>query len=179
MLLMYSQDLHAGDTPLFQAVILPHRSLSARGRRIVIGVFCAVSVLTGVRFWLIGAWPVAGFIAVELGLAAFLLWLHQRSARGMELLLLSSDAIRVVRTDPNGGQRETRLSTGWLMVELEERPGRVPGLLLCSPGRRVEVAAALGEVAKRDLAQALRDAVREVRFPRFDNLQLREPGPSR
>ncbi len=163
------------DSVLFEAAIMPHRSLSPRGRRMLIGGLCALLLLTGTRFWIIGAWPVAGFIVVELGLAAFLLWQHQRSARCVELLLLSPDAIRVVRTDPDGRKRETRLSTGWLMVELEERPGRVPGLLLCAPGRRLEVAAVLGDEAKRDLAQALRNAVHDVRNPRFDNPQLREP----
>ena len=167
------------DDILFEAAILPHRSLSARGQRILIGLFGGVSVLTGIRFWLIGAWPVAGFIAIELGLAAFLLWLHQRSARQVEWLLLSSEAIRVVRIDPAGRKRETRLATGWLRVELEERPGRVPGLLLRAPGRRVEVAAALGDAAKRDLAQAVADAVRDARHPRFDNPQLRQVEPLR
>ena len=113
------------------------------------------------------------------GLAAFLLWLHQRSARQVEWLLLSSEAIRVVRIDPAGRKRETRLATGWLRVELEERPGRVPGLLLHAPGRRVEVAAALGDAAKRDLAQAVADAVRDARHPRFDNPQLRQVEPLR
>lgn len=172
---MRSRTPPADDSVLFEAAIMPHRSLSPRGRRMLIGGICALLLLTGTRFWIIGAWPVAGFIVVELGLAGFLLWQHQRSARCVELLLLSPDAIRVVRTDPDGRKRETRLSTGWLMVELEERPGRVPGLLLCAPGRRLEVAAALGDEAKRDLAQALRDAVHDVRNPRFDNPQLRDP----
>ena len=172
---MRSHPPTADDTILFEAAILPHRSLSPRGRRRLIGVICVLLLLTGTRFWLIGAWPVAGFIVIELGLASFLLWQHQRSARRVELLLLSPDTIRIVRTDPDGKRRETHLPTGWLTVELEERPGRVPGLLLCAPGRRLEVATALGDEAKRDLAQALGAAVHNVRNPRFDNPQLREP----
>ena len=171
---MPATDFPAEEIVLFEAAIAPHRSLSRRGTKIVIGFFCTMSVVTGVRFWLIGAWPVAGFIGIELGLAAFLLWLHQRSGRQMEWLLLSSNQMRVVRRDPDGKRRQTQLPTGWLRVELEERPGRVPGLLLCAPGRRVEVARALGDEAKRDLAQALADAVHAARNPRFDNPQLRE-----
>ncbi len=177
MQVMSSTDLPGNDTILFEAAIMPHRSLTPRGRRILIGSVCALSVLSGIRFWLIGAWPVAGFVIIELGLAAFLLWLHQRSARQVELLLLSPDAIRVVRTDPDGRKQETRLGLGWLMVELEERPGRVPGLLLCAPGRRLEIARALGDEAKRELAQALKSAVHDAHHPRFDNPQLREPVP--
>src|ERR1700709_482300 len=104
----------ADEAILFEAPIMTHRSLSPSGRRRLIGLVCALSVLTGTRFWLIGAWPAAGFIAIALGLAAFLLSLHQRSARQVELLLLSERGIRVVRTSPDGRRRETRLSTGWL-----------------------------------------------------------------
>jgi len=174
MAVMTSHQPLADETILFEAAILPHRSLTPRGRQMLIGGICMLLLLTGTRFSLIGAWPVAGFIIIELGLAAFLLWHHQRSARRVELLLLSPDAIRIVRTDPDGRKRGMRLSTGWLVVELEERPGRVPGLLLCAPGHRLEVATDLGDEAKRDLAQALREAVLNVRNPRFDNPQLRE-----
>jgi hypothetical protein len=38
----------------------------------------------------------------------------------------------------------------------------------------VEVGASLGEHEKRDLAEALRDALDRWRHPRFDNPQLRE-----
>lgn len=174
MTAMPGDHLHSSESVLFEAAIMPHRSLSRRGRQILVGIFCAVSMLTGLRFWMIGAWPVAGFIAIELGLAAFLLWRHQRSARETEWLRLSPDEIRIARIDPNGRKSETRLATGWLRVRLEERPGRVPGLLLYAPGRQVEVAKVLGEVAKRDLAQALKNAVHEIHNPRFDNPQLRE-----
>ena len=66
---------------LFEAVIVPHRSLSPRGLRMLIGAICLLSGLMMLRFWLIGAWPVAGFSVIEIGLAVFLLRLNA-SARG-------------------------------------------------------------------------------------------------
>ena len=41
-------------------------------------------------------------------------------------------------------------------------------------GQREEVATALGENEKRELAQALAAALRRMREPRFDNPQLRD-----
>lgn len=159
---------------LFEAVIVPHRSLSPRGQWVVIGVIATACILTGLRFWLLGAWPVVGFVAVELGLAGGLLRLHARAARQSELLLLSSDMLRVVRTDANGVRSERRLRTAWLSVELEERDGRVSALLLRTRARREEVATTLGEMEKRDLAEALRAALDTARNPSFDNPQLRD-----
>ena len=66
------------------------------------------------------------------------------------------------------------MQPGWLNVTLQERTGRVPALVLHSHGRRAEIAKALGEAEKRELAAALETAIRDLRYPRFDNKQLRE-----
>ena len=159
---------------LFEAVIVPHRSLSPRGLRILIGVICGLSALTVLRFWLIGAWPVAGFSIIEIGLTVFLLRLNARRARASELVLLTEDGLRIRRTDMHGQREEQTIAAGWLNVVLVERQGRVPALLLTNRDVQVEVGASLGEIEKRDLAEALRDALDRWRHPRFDNPQLRE-----
>jgi uncharacterized membrane protein len=164
---------------LFEAVVIPHRSLSPRGLGIVIAVICLVSGLMVLRFWFIGAWPVAAFSVVEIGIAIFLLRLNANRARASELVLLSAEALRIVRTGWMGQREERVLPIGWLNVMLDEQPGRVPKLLLVERGRREEIAATLGEVEKRDLWSALREALHVARNPRFDNPQLRsEAGPA-
>jgi uncharacterized membrane protein len=161
------------DATLFHAVIVPHRSLSPAGLRwllISIGVMCVASAGVFVKM---GAWPVGGFAGLELLLAAWLLRLNAQAVRGSELVLLTQGGLRVVRTDPRGRRRELNLSSTWLNLSLEERPGRVPALMLTARGIRVEIGRALGEAAKRDLAEALGAALHQLRNPRFDNPQLR------
>jgi len=158
---------------LFKAVIVPHRSLSPRGLRTVIGVICLLCGLTVLRFWFIGAWPVIGFSVIEIGLAIFLLWLNARRARATEFIVLTYAALRIVRTDRTGQRRDLALPIAWLNVVLEETAGRVPNLVLAAHGVREEVAAALGEAEKRDFAATLRVALDQLRNPRFDNPQLR------
>jgi uncharacterized membrane protein len=157
---------------VFEAVIVPHRSLSARGLAILIAVLAGLCGLIGLRFWLIGAWPVACFGVAEIGLAAFLLRLNASRARATELILLSEDVLRIVRTDWHDRRAELVLPVGWLNTLLEEPPGQGPRLLLVAHGVREEIAESLGEVEKRDLAQALSDALHHLRNPRFDNPQL-------
>ena len=167
-------DQHAaGGALLFEAVIVPHRSLSRRGLIIllaVIGLFCAVIAL---RFWLIGAWPVIGFSVIEVGLAMLLLGVNARRARACELVLLTEDSLQVVRTDARGRRQHRQINAAWLNVVLEEAHGRVPRLLLVARNLREEIGAALGEAEKRDLAAALGTALHRTRNPRFDNPQLR------
>jgi uncharacterized membrane protein len=167
------QEANPGGATLFEAVIIPHRSLSPRGLRILMAVISALCGLTILRFWLLGAWPVVAFSSVEIGLAIFLLRLNARRARASELVLLSEDNLRIVRTDQAGRRQERVLQAGWLNVVLDELPGRVPTLAVVARGVREEIAATLGEVEKRDLAAALRDALYQARNPRFDNPQLR------
>jgi uncharacterized membrane protein len=163
---------HADSTTVFEAVIVPHRSLTPRGLVILIVVLATLCGLVGLRFWLIGAWPVACFGLVEIGLAAFLLLLNARRARASELIILSEEALRIVRTDPRGPRMQSVLPVGWLNALLEEPPGRVPRLLLVAHGVREEIATSLGEAEKRDLSVALAQALHRLRNPRFDNPQL-------
>lgn len=162
------------DQTVFEALIVPYRSLSRRGLAILVAVICLLSALLALRFWLIGAWPVAGFSVIEIGLAVFLLRLNARRARASELVLLSPDALRIVRTDWRGERQERALPVAWLNAVLEESPGKVPRLLLVARGVREEIAATLGEAEKRDLSAALRDALHRLRNPRFDNPQLEQ-----
>ena len=158
---------------LFEALIVPHRSLSRRGRAWVIAMICGGSGIGALRFLLSPAWPMIGFSLGAAGLAVLLLLTHTRPSRASEFLVLHDGALRVVRTDAAGRRRERRLPAGWLNVVLDAPPGRVPRLLLTARGLREEVGAALGEQEKRDLAAALSTALHRMRHPEFDNPQLR------
>jgi len=171
---MEEQEHPTAGALLFEAVIVPHRSLSPRGLAILTGVIATLCGLTALRFWLIGAWPVIGFSVVEVGLALWLIQSNARSARASELVLLSENALRIVRVDARGRRQERWFSSAWLKVVVEEAPGRVPRLLLAARSAREEIAAALGEAEKRDLAAALGAALHERRNPTFENSQLRE-----
>jgi uncharacterized membrane protein len=140
----------------------------------VVGSLAGLALLIGVRFWMLGAWPVLPFGALEVGLVVVMLRVNVRQARGSELILLSETELRIVRTEPSGQRREKVLPSGWLTVWLEERDGRVPRLMLSRYGMNEEIARALGEAEKRDLAACLTRALHRTRNPVFDNPQLRE-----
>jgi uncharacterized membrane protein len=159
---------------LFHATIVPHRSLSRRGWTVVLGGLAGLGTIAALRFALLGLWPVIACMGAEAILTAALLAVHARAGRASEVLLLEPGRLRVLRTDPSGRRCSRSLQAGWLNAVLEETPGRVPRLLLVAHGRGEEIATALGEHEKRELAQALAAALRRMREPRFDNPQLRE-----
>ncbi|HYZ64495.1 MAG TPA: DUF2244 domain-containing protein [Acetobacteraceae bacterium] len=164
----------SGSDPVqFEAVIVPHRSLSPAGLRWVVGGLCALSAAVSTGLWLLGAWPVLGFTGIEILLAVWLIRRNAQGARATEMLLLSGAGLRILRTDRRGRRSERVLASYWLRAELEERPGRAPALFVQDRGARVEVGAELGEQEKRELAAALRQALERRRNPIFDNAQLR------
>lgn len=171
---LMTADPEADDPILFEAVIVPHRSLSPRGLRVLVGAIGGLSTLMALRFLLVHAWPVIGFSVVETGLAVVLLRLNARRAKQSELLLLSESGLRIVRTDPYGHRQERLLPHTWLNVVLEDIPGRVPRLMLGRRGVLEEIASSLGETEKRDLAFALREALYRLHNPQFENPQLHE-----
>lgn len=157
--------------PVFEALLVPHRSLSRSG---VIALSCSIglfSVSIGLHFGLLGAWPVAAFSLLEIPMVIVLLALNSRRARATELIMLMTDVLTVIQTDPVGRRTQISLPTAWLRVELEERQG-IPHVVVTSNGRRCEVGAFLHEPNKLSLFGALRDALYRSRNPQFDNPQL-------
>jgi uncharacterized membrane protein len=159
---------------LFEAVITPHRSLSRRGVMAVAGALIGLGAGVSTLFWWLGAWPVAGFNGADLLLAAALLRHNARDRRESEVLRLTGSTLLIIRTGRAGARQECALPASWLRVDLAERPGRVPALILTTRDAREEVAVRLGEREKRDLAASLAAALHAARYPRFDNPQLRE-----
>lgn len=162
------------ETPLFEAMVKPHRSLSGKGVVVVICCMLLGSLTVTSLMALLGAWPVVGFNGADIALAIFLIWLNMRAARAVEIISLRPDRLEVSRTDFRGRREQVALKPYWLNVVLEERRGTVPRLLLAGSGEQMEIGRQLGEMQKRDLAAALDRALRRWRNPRFDNPQLRE-----
>jgi uncharacterized membrane protein len=163
----------ADTPPVFEASIVPYRSLQPKGVAALLGVFTLFVSLIAARFWWLGAWPVVLFGALEVPLVVVLLWLNMRSRRANEMILMTSRHVTVTRTDSMGRRETFSMPTAWLRVDQEMTNG-ASRLMLRSHGAAQEVGSFLHETDRESLCQALRDAVRAVHNPRFDNPQLRD-----
>jgi uncharacterized membrane protein len=165
----------AGETILFEAVSTPPAGLTARGMRWLCGLACGVAAVPAVLFAVLGAWPVLGFIGVEVVLVLGLVALHRRWSRAaVETVLLTEGRLVIRHANGRGGQQSTELEPYWTRLTVEDRPGAVPVLLASARGRTVEVGRFLSPAEKMALAEALQAALRSYRNPVFDNPVLRE-----
>lgn len=161
------------DPILFEAISTPPQSLSRQGMIWLCALAVPAAGIPAVLFALLGAWPVLGFMGLEVGVVLALVALHRRwSAASVERLCLTAGQLTITAADGRGGRRQVALDPYWSRVELREATGLGATLWLVCRGREVEVGRLLAEPEKRDLAAALSAALRRYRNPVFDNPQL-------
>jgi len=156
------------EDPLFlDAVVYPHRSLSPSGFLIVMGLICGCSFTVGLLFFLVGAWPVIGFLGLDVLVVYIAFRLNYRAARAYETLKLSDRRLEIVQVDPSGRGRRSEFETAWLAIEMDDPPHRRSKLILRSHGRRLEIGTFLTPAEKLELARAIRRALDCARSPVF------------
>ncbi len=153
----------------FDATLLPHRSLPREGFHALIAVLVAANLVIGLPLFLLGAWPVVGFMGLDIALVAFLFRLNYKSGRLSETLRLTDADLIVTRIDPGGVVEETRLESAWLRVEMDDPPEHDSRLTLISRGNRLVVGRFLTPEERLEVAIELRAALARMTTRRFDH----------
>jgi uncharacterized membrane protein len=153
------------ETPLFSAVLTPHRSLSPKGFMVLMAAICIVSFGTGVLFFMLGAWPVIGFMGLDFALIYLAFRLNFRALRRYETVDLTDDALTVTRVEPSGRSQAWIFNPYWVRLRLEPRIGRSTELSLASHGQRLVFASFLTDSEREDFAHALSSALSSARSP--------------
>lgn len=148
---------------VFDAVLTPHRSLPPRGFVILMSAVCAVSFAAGLVFFLVGAWPVVGFLGLDVLLIYLAFRLSYRSGRCYETVSLTRAALTVSRVDARGRGRSWRFQPTWLQVVMDDPPEHHSQLTLRSHGESLSIGAFLAPEERLDLARALRRALADLR----------------
>src|SRR5215204_1741051 len=148
----------------FATSLVPHRSLSPVGFRWLIRAAIAANLAIGLPMLILGAWPVLGFMGLDIWL---LWWLFKRSyldARRSETLVLTDSELLVDRVAPDGEREEHRLDAYWLRLDVTEER-----LVVISKGNRLVIGRFLSPDARLALAEQLKVALAEMRAPRFEH----------
>lgn len=152
-----------GDAALFDAVLLPHRSLSPVGFVVLMACVGVVSFTAGMVFLLAGAWPVVGFFGLDVALIYLAFRMSYRSGRLRETVRLTKDALTVRRILPSGAVRSWTFQPYWLRVEMDDPPEHHSQLRLTSHGQVLVIGAFLTPAERLELARALETALRRQR----------------
>lgn len=152
------------DNPVFDATITPHRSLGAKGFRLVMTLVCLASMVASIPFVVLGAWPVAGFFGID-ALALFIAFrLNFRAARAFERIIVTPLEVLLRKVSHRGKEAIWRSNPAWTRLEREhDEDYGLLGLTLVSRGRSVAVASALSPRERAGFADALGTALASAR----------------
>lgn len=161
--------LQLAEERLFDVRLRPHRSLTPGNFRILILIFSLVAVASSVPFIVAGAWPVGGFMGLDVLILYAAFRANFRAAQAYEDVVVTPLELSLAKVSPKGLRKEWRFNPAWVRLDKEEHVEfGVQRLSLHSRGNSVEVAGFLGPDAKADFASGLTRALGEAkRGPRY------------
>src|SRR3954466_5822670 len=150
----------------FRAILTPHRSLAPIGFLILMGVLVALNLTAGVGFYLLGAWPVVGFMGADVALVWWAFRLNYARADARELIEVNEHELILDREVRGRRLEQRRFTRGWVQVELEVDRDRdlIGRLFLRSRGARTEIGGFLSPHERKSLAVALKEALAKPRI---------------
>jgi uncharacterized membrane protein len=159
-----SNPAEPAEKPIFAAVITPHRSLNSTGFLIVMLAIGGLSFASGVVFLMLGAWPVFGFLGLDVLLVYWAFRANFRAARAYEEVTVTATELTVRKVSHRGAVREWTLNPVWVRLDraVHEEFG-IERLFLVSHGRRLSVANFLSPDEKASFATALSAALGEAK----------------
>jgi uncharacterized membrane protein len=154
----------AAEPTLFSAIITPHRSLSGKGFLLVMALVGGLSFIGGVFFFLLGAWPVLGFLGLDVVLVYWAFRANYRAAAAFEEVTVTPSELRLRRVSHRGEVAEWMLNPVWTRLDHEkhEEFGLLK-LFLVSRGRKFPIAGFLSPKERESFAAALSTALGEAR----------------
>ena len=142
----------------------PNRSGTLRGFHIIIGLLLCLFIPIGLLFSLLGAWPVFGFMGIELGLLYIAFRCNQKDSKAYERLSLNNNSLVVERHDPWRGLQSWTFQPQWLQVKLDHSNERESKLTLNSKGQHLALGIYLTSNEKSDVAALLLTALKRISF---------------
>jgi len=151
---------HGAEPVLFSALLTPHRSLNRTGFVLVMTFLSVISFATGIAFLIMGAWPVFGFLGLDV-LAIYIAFrINFGRARAREEITVTPSELRLRRVSHRGHVVEWVLNPLWVQLdEVVHAEFGTERLYLLSRGRRVSVGGFLGAEEKASFAKALRAGI--------------------
>jgi uncharacterized membrane protein len=145
--------------PFFETVVRPYRSLSLFAFRLVMAVLIVANGVFALAMILHGAWPVAGFLGLDVLGVYVAFRLSYAQTKAFERIAIEDDALVVTRVDQRGRSREWRCPSYWASVGYEEDEDERGVLTVGSHGKRIEIGRFLHHKQRAELARQLREAL--------------------
>lgn len=152
------------EAPVFEALLMPHRSLGRRGFVVLMVLFTGLCMVNGFVFLMAGAWPILGFCGLDVLLLFGAFWLNYRSGRAREEVSVSRTLLSIRKIAPSGRITEYLFNPFWarFRVARHDEIG-ITGMLVSGEGRSTDVGSFLNPADRESFASAFSRALATVR----------------
>ncbi|MDB5506035.1 MAG: hypothetical protein JWR75_673 [Devosia sp.] len=152
--------------PLFAATLMPHRALSHRGLRVVIAIVAILASIPGIVFFALGAWPIVGFMGLDVLAVWWALSASTRDGRRREAVTLWPERLIIIAVSPNGGEVKTEFHPLHVrLIVARDYEERTTKLTLREKDTELEIGSFLNAEEKGSFGRAFGTALRRARQP--------------
>ena len=149
---------------IFSAVITPNRSLDRVGFIVLMSLVAFVSFVGGLVFFIAGAWPVVGFVGLDVALLYWAFKLNYAHAAAYEEVTVTAAELKLRKVSHRGEVQEWTLNPQWTKLDREAHADfGLLRLFLVSRGKRFAVANFLAPQERESFAEALAEALNEAK----------------
>ena len=150
--------------PLFAATLTPHRSLTRRGYRYVIALACVMASIPGIVFFSMGAWPIVGFLGLDVLAIGWALAASMKSGKQYEVVTLWPDELEVKQVAANGKIELTRFNPFFVKLVIDrDFNERTTALHLRSRETDLTIGAFMNPDDKASFAKVFGTALKKAR----------------
>jgi len=143
------------DDVVFSAELRPNSSATKRAIKWLAIAICAVMVPVALIFGLVGAWPVFGFMGLELVALVLLLHFNHRRSGVVERIAVTERQLHLERVNHWGRREAWSFPRHWARVQLIGADAPNSRLEVRSHGHAVPLGAFLTSDERREVADAL------------------------
>ncbi len=149
---------------LFAAELKPYRSLGPRGFGLLLMLIAGTCFASGLLFWSLGAWPIAGFFGLDVLAIQFAFRINYRAARAREYVEMTRETLRIRRVQANGREQVFDFNPYWARLEVQRVPDwGITRMELASHGRRLAIGSFLNPDDREGFATAFQNALTRMR----------------
>ena len=150
--------------PLFAAKLTPHRSLGRKGFRVVIMLAAVLATVPGIIFFSMGAWPIVGFLGLDIALIWWAMSASRRDGKRYEEVTLWPDQLEIKQVDGVGKETLSRFNPYFVKLVVDrDFNERTVGLHLRTRDRDVVLGQFLNQDEKSSFAKAFGTALKRAR----------------
>lgn len=123
-----------------------------------------LATIPGIVSFSMGAWPIVGFMGLDVALIAWALLAHQRDGKRYEQVTLWPDQLELKQVDGTGKETLTRFNPFYVKLVIDrDFNERTTGLHLRTGERDIELGTFLNTDEKSSFAKAFGTALKRAR----------------